>query len=37
MGAEQLCLLPEIDEKQVRNALIKELKFYRPLKVKEEN
>lgn len=37
MGAEQLCLLPGIDEKQVRNALIKELKFYRALKVKEEN
>lgn len=37
MGAEQLRLLPEIDEKQVRNALIKELKFYRALKVNEEN
>ncbi|HFU4567768.1 MULTISPECIES: ArpU family phage packaging/lysis transcriptional regulator [Bacillus] len=37
MGAEQLCLLPGIDEKQVRNALIKELKVYRALKVKEEN
>lgn len=37
MGAEQLCLLPRIDEKQVRNALIKELKVYRVLKVKEEN
>ncbi|MBR0592403.1 ArpU family phage packaging/lysis transcriptional regulator [Bacillus pumilus] len=37
MGAEQLCLLPRIDEKQVRNALIKELKVYRALKVKEEN
>lgn len=37
MGAEQLCLLPEIDEKQVGNALIKELKVYRALKVKEEN
>jgi len=35
--AEQLSLLPEIDEKQVRNALIKELKVYRALKVKEEN
>lgn len=37
MGAEQLSLLPAIDEKQVRNALIKELKVYRALKVKEEN
>ncbi|WP_144525727.1 ArpU family phage packaging/lysis transcriptional regulator [Bacillus pumilus] len=37
MGAEQLSLLPGIDEKQVRNALIKELKVYRALKVKEEN
>lgn len=37
MIAEQLSLLPEIDEKQVRNALIKELKVYRALKVKEEN
>ncbi|WMT30025.1 ArpU family phage packaging/lysis transcriptional regulator [Bacillus aerius] len=37
MGAEQLCLLPGIDEKQVRNALIKELKVYRALKVKAEN
>ncbi|MDX5484870.1 ArpU family transcriptional regulator [Bacillus pumilus] len=37
MGAEQLTLLPAIDEKQVRNALIKELKVYRALKVKEEN
>ncbi|PRS65040.1 ArpU family phage packaging/lysis transcriptional regulator [Bacillus pumilus] len=37
MGAEQLCLLPGIDEKQVRNALIKELKVYRALKVLEEN
>ncbi|MEH7731366.1 ArpU family phage packaging/lysis transcriptional regulator [Bacillus safensis] len=37
MVAEQLCLLPKIDEKQVRNALIKELKVYRALKVKEEN
>ncbi len=32
-----MCLLPEIDEKQVGNALIKELKVYRALKVKEEN
>ncbi|MCY7618655.1 ArpU family transcriptional regulator [Bacillus pumilus] len=37
MGAEQLCLMPGIDEKQVLNALIKELKVYRSLKVKEEN
>ncbi|QHQ75069.1 ArpU family phage packaging/lysis transcriptional regulator [Bacillus pumilus] len=37
MGAEQLSLLPEIDEKHVRNALIKELKVYRALKVLEEN
>ncbi|MEH7798160.1 ArpU family phage packaging/lysis transcriptional regulator [Bacillus safensis] len=37
MSVEQLSLLPEIDEKQVRNALIKELKVYRALKVKEEN
>ncbi|OLP65493.1 hypothetical protein BACPU_15810 [Bacillus pumilus] len=37
MKSEQLCLLPGIDEKQVRNALIKELKVYRALKVKEEN
>ncbi|MEK5365894.1 hypothetical protein NSS76_08595 [Bacillus sp. FSL R5-0654] len=37
MIAEQLSLLPEIDEKQVRNALIKELKVYRALKVREEN
>lgn len=37
MSVEQLCLLPRIDEKQVRNALIKELKVYRALKVKEEN
>ncbi|MEH7674425.1 ArpU family phage packaging/lysis transcriptional regulator [Bacillus pumilus] len=37
MIAEQLSLLPEIDEKQIRNALIKELKVYRALKVKEEN
>ncbi|MCZ2740288.1 ArpU family phage packaging/lysis transcriptional regulator [Bacillus safensis] len=37
MGAEQLSLLPGIDEKQVRNALIKELKVYRALKVLEEN
>ena len=37
MIAEQLSLLSEIDEKQVRNALIKELKVYRALKVKEKN
>ncbi|MFL0449368.1 ArpU family phage packaging/lysis transcriptional regulator [Bacillus altitudinis] len=37
MSVEQLCLLPRIDEKQVRNTLIKELKLYRALKVKEEN
>jgi len=33
----QLCLIPEVNEKQVRKTLINELKLYKALKVKQEN
>jgi len=33
----QLCLIPEVNEKQVRQTLINELKLYKALKVKQEN
>jgi len=33
----QLCLIPEVNEKQVRKTLIDELKLYKALKVKQEN
>ncbi|SDC13700.1 hypothetical protein SAMN05421663_101476 [Terribacillus halophilus] len=34
---EQLTLLPEIDEKEVQQIVIKELKQYRALKIQIEN
>ncbi|MGG5181379.1 ArpU family phage packaging/lysis transcriptional regulator [Bacillus sp. MM09(2025)] len=37
MTVEALHLLPEINEKQVRQTLINELKLYKALKVKQEN
>ncbi len=37
MLTNQLCLIPEVNEKQVRQTLINELKLYKPLKVKQEN
>ncbi|WOO45604.1 ArpU family phage packaging/lysis transcriptional regulator [Bacillus subtilis] len=36
-AAEQLSFLPEVNEKEVRNLVIKELKIYRSLKVQAEN
>ncbi|CAI6223323.1 ArpU family phage packaging/lysis transcriptional regulator [Bacillus subtilis] len=36
-AAEQLSFLPEVNEKEVRNLVIKELKTYRSLKVQAEN
>ncbi|MCY8330774.1 ArpU family transcriptional regulator [Bacillus spizizenii] len=36
-AAEQLSFLPEVNEKEVRNIVIKELKTYRSLKVQAEN
>ena len=37
MLTNQLCLIPEVNEKQVRKTLIDELKLYKALKVKQEN
>lgn len=37
MLAKQLSFLPPIDEKDVRNTIIKELKRYKALKVQLEN
>ncbi|ASB89501.1 ArpU family transcriptional regulator [Bacillus sonorensis] len=37
MLAKQLSFLPPIDEKEVRNTIIKELKKYKALKVQLEN
>lgn len=37
MDAKQLTLLPEIDEKEVQQIVIKELKQYRALKIQIEN
>ncbi|VXB81109.1 ArpU family transcriptional regulator [Bacillus altitudinis] len=37
MLTNQLCLIPEVNEKQVRQTLINELKLYKALKVKQEN
>ena len=37
MSATQLTFLPPIDEKEVRNTIIKELKRYKALKVQLEN
>lgn len=37
MGCEQLNLLGELDEKEVRSIVIKELRLYRALKVQLEN
>ncbi|MBU8698013.1 ArpU family phage packaging/lysis transcriptional regulator [Bacillus pumilus] len=37
MTVEALHLLPEINEKQIRQTLINELKLYKALKVKQEN
>ncbi|MFP3718551.1 hypothetical protein [Bacillus safensis] len=37
MLTNQLCLIPEVNEKQVRKTLINELKLYKALKVKQEN
>ncbi|WP_144679968.1 ArpU family phage packaging/lysis transcriptional regulator [Bacillus altitudinis] len=37
MTVELLHLLPEVNEKQVRQTLINELKLYKALKVKQEN
>lgn len=37
MLAEKLSFLPPIDEKDVRNTIIKELKRYKALKVQLEN
>ncbi|CAI6221371.1 Phage transcriptional regulator, ArpU family subfamily [Bacillus subtilis] len=36
-AAEQLSFLPDINEKEVRNLVIKELKTYRSLKIQAEN
>ncbi|MCY8134608.1 ArpU family transcriptional regulator [Bacillus spizizenii] len=36
-AAEQLSFLPEVNEKEVRKLVIKELKTYRSLKVQAEN
>ncbi|MEC0761376.1 ArpU family phage packaging/lysis transcriptional regulator, partial [Bacillus haynesii] len=37
MSATQLTFLPPIDEKEVRNTMIRELKRYKALKVQIEN
>ncbi|MBU5260764.1 ArpU family transcriptional regulator [Bacillus pumilus] len=37
MLTNQLCLIPELNEKQVRKTLINELKLYKALKVQQEN
>ncbi|MFS8300863.1 ArpU family phage packaging/lysis transcriptional regulator [Bacillus altitudinis] len=37
MLTNQLCLIPEVNEKQVRKTLINELKLYKALKVQQEN
>ncbi|WP_415859279.1 ArpU family phage packaging/lysis transcriptional regulator [Bacillus safensis] len=37
LTVEVLHLLPEVNEKQVRQTLINELKLYKALKVKQEN
>ncbi|MEC0715378.1 ArpU family phage packaging/lysis transcriptional regulator [Bacillus licheniformis] len=37
MSATQLAFLPPIDEKEVRNTIIRELKRYKALKVQIEN
>ncbi|MCY7855133.1 ArpU family transcriptional regulator [Bacillus sonorensis] len=37
MSATQLAFLPSIDEKEVRNTIIRELKRYKALKVQLEN
>ncbi|HCO80193.1 ArpU family phage packaging/lysis transcriptional regulator [Bacillus sp. (in: firmicutes)] len=37
MLTNQLCLIPEVNEKQVRKTLINVLKLYKALKVKQEN
>lgn len=37
MLAKQLSFLPPIDEKEVRDTIIKELKKYKALKVQLEN
>ncbi|MCY7792042.1 ArpU family phage packaging/lysis transcriptional regulator [Bacillus haynesii] len=37
MSATQLAFLPPIDEKEVRNTIIRELKRYKALKVQLEN
>ncbi|PAF15942.1 ArpU family phage packaging/lysis transcriptional regulator, partial [Terribacillus saccharophilus] len=37
MNAKQLTLLPEIDEKEVQQIVIKELKAYRALKIQIQN
>ncbi|MDZ5719552.1 ArpU family phage packaging/lysis transcriptional regulator [Bacillus sp. SXabc123] len=34
---KQLSLIPEVNEKEVRNTVIKELKTYRSLKIQAEN
>ncbi|AEP84951.1 MULTISPECIES: ArpU family phage packaging/lysis transcriptional regulator [Bacillus subtilis group] len=36
-AVEQLSFLPEVNEKEVRNIVIKELKTYRSLKIQAEN
>nr|WP_223251893.1 hypothetical protein [Bacillus atrophaeus] len=35
--AKQLSFIPEVNEKEVRNTVIKELKTYRSLKIQAEN
>ncbi|MFC9657007.1 ArpU family phage packaging/lysis transcriptional regulator [Bacillus subtilis] len=37
IAAEQLSFLPDVNEKEVRNLVIKELKTYRSLKIQAEN
>ncbi|QAT44340.1 ArpU family transcriptional regulator [Bacillus subtilis] len=37
MLVKQLSLIPEVNEKEVRNTVIKELKTYRSLKIQAEN
>ncbi|MCY9162715.1 ArpU family transcriptional regulator [Bacillus atrophaeus] len=36
-AAKQLSFIPEVNEKEVRNIVIKELKTYRSLKIQAEN
>ncbi|ARW06272.1 hypothetical protein MOE33_03270 [Bacillus atrophaeus] len=36
-AAKQLSFIPEVNEKEVRNTVIKELKTYRSLKIQAEN